>query len=71
MHEIAQPVTILQGCLELALAADTTENYRSACRMALEQVQRISEHLRSACAEVHPGAEEFARSQSEAEGLRQ
>ena len=38
--EIAQPLTILQGCLELALASDSMENYRDAGRMALEQVRK-------------------------------
>ena len=68
IDEIAQPLTILQGCLELALNSDSMEHYRDLCRMALEQVQRISERLPSARA-TQCGAEVFARSQFEAEGL--
>jgi hypothetical protein len=68
MHEIAQPLTIVQGCLELALASDSIENYRKACRMALEQVQRISEHFASARVS-QCGTGVFARSQFEAERL--
>jgi hypothetical protein len=68
IDEIAQPLTILQGCLELALASDSMENYRDAGRMALEQVQCISERFASARA-TPCGVEVFARSQFEAERL--
>lgn len=43
LHQTAQPLTVLQGMLELALlSARTTEEYRGAIQCAMEQSQRIS-----------------------------
>ena len=46
LHQTAQPLTVLQGMLELALlSARTTEEYRGAIQCAMEQSQRISGSL--------------------------
>lgn len=44
MHQAAQPITVLQGTLELALlTASTVEEYRHAIERSLEEVQRIND----------------------------
>jgi signal transduction histidine kinase len=43
LHQTAQPLTVLQGLLELALlTSSTTEEYRGVIQRAMEQSQRIS-----------------------------
>jgi hypothetical protein len=43
LHKTAQPLTVLQGVLELALLnAQTTDEYRSSCERALREVGRVS-----------------------------
>ncbi|MFZ0285064.1 MAG: hypothetical protein WAL32_07515 [Terriglobales bacterium] len=43
LHQTAQPLTVLQGLLELALLSSrTTEEYRDAIQRAMEQSRRIS-----------------------------
>lgn len=43
LHQTAQPLTVLQGLLELALlTSSTTEDYRGVIQRAMEQSQRIS-----------------------------
>jgi signal transduction histidine kinase len=43
LHRTAQPITVLQGALELALlSSHTTEEYRDIIQQALEQSLRIS-----------------------------
>ena len=43
LHQTAQPLTVLQGMLELALLSSfTTEEYRGVIQRAMEQSQRIS-----------------------------
>ena len=41
LHQVAQPLTILQGLLELALLkAHTVQDYQNSVQGALEQLQR-------------------------------
>ena len=51
LHQATQPLTILQGTLELALLnASTVEEYREAVERSLEELQRVTEcfdHLRT------------------------
>ena len=51
LHEAAQPLTVLQGCLELALTgAHSPDDYKRAIRRALEESRRVSacfERIRS------------------------
>jgi signal transduction histidine kinase len=51
LHQTTQPLTVLQGTLELALlTADTVEQYKQAVERSLEELQRVSdsfEHLRA------------------------
>ena len=43
LHQTAQPLTVLQGLLELALLSSrTAEEYRDAIQRAMEQSRRIS-----------------------------
>ena len=42
LHQAAQPLTVLQGLLELALLSSyTAEEYRSVIQRAMEQSRRI------------------------------
>ncbi|MGH9500032.1 MAG: sensor histidine kinase [Terriglobales bacterium] len=46
LHQTAQPLTVLQGILELAmLSSGTAEEYRGVIQNAMEQSQRISGSL--------------------------
>jgi hypothetical protein len=51
LHQATQPLTILQGTLELALLnASTVEAYREAIEQSLAELQRVMQcfdHLRS------------------------
>ena len=51
LHKTTQPLTILQGTLELALLnARTVDEYRNAIERSLEELQRVTdcvEHLRT------------------------
>ncbi|HLW87035.1 MAG TPA: hypothetical protein VKR57_01005 [Terriglobales bacterium] len=43
LHQAAQPLTVLQGLLELALLTpSTTEEYRNVIQQAMEQAQKLS-----------------------------
>ena len=49
LHDLAQPLTILQGVLELALArAATVEEYRNAVEVALGNARRAIGSLNNA-----------------------
>jgi len=44
LHKTAQPLTVLQGVLELALQkAHTVEDYRQYCERAIAELQRVGE----------------------------
>lgn len=44
LHQITQPLSILQGVLELALVqARTSEDYKSVVVQALQQVERVTD----------------------------
>lgn len=46
LHSAAQPLTALQGTLELILLSGSDVNdYRNACKFALKAAQRVSEHF--------------------------
>jgi signal transduction histidine kinase len=46
LHDTAQPLTVLQGMLELALLkARTVEEYRDYCQQAIEELQRVTNHF--------------------------
>ena len=46
LHSAAQPLTALQGTLELILLSGTEVNdYRNACKFALKAAQRVSEYF--------------------------
>lgn len=51
LHKTAQPLTVLQGMLELALLnAGTVDEYKQTIEQALEELQRVVdcfEHLRT------------------------
>ena len=51
LHEAAQPLTVLQGCLELALTGSLSpDDYKRSIRRALEESRRVSacfERIRS------------------------
>lgn len=51
LHQATQPITVLQGTLELALlAASTIDEYRRAIERSLEELQRVTDcfkHLRA------------------------
>ena len=51
LHQATQPITVLQGTLELALlTASTIHEYRRAIERSLEELQRVTvcfEHLRA------------------------
>jgi hypothetical protein len=63
LHQAAQPLTVLQGTLELALMrAKTVEQYRHSVEQSLEQLQRLTdcfEHLRTLI-QLHPSAADVA-----------
>lgn len=43
LHQAAQPLTVLQGCLELALAVPhTADEYKHMIERALEESRRVS-----------------------------
>lgn len=43
LHQAAQPLTVLQGCLELALTGPhTVDDYQRSIRQALNEAQRVS-----------------------------
>jgi len=43
LHQAAQPLTVLQGCLELALTGSrTVDDYQRSIRQALNEAQRVS-----------------------------
>ncbi len=43
LHQVAQPMTVLQGVLELALIAPCTEEqYKRALKRAIDQFQRVA-----------------------------
>jgi len=43
LHQAAQPLTVLQGCLELALARPhTAEEYKYSIERALDESRRLS-----------------------------
>ncbi len=49
LHDMAQPLSIAQGCLELALLAPTTaEQYQDLAKEVLELVGRVAESMRFA-----------------------
>ena len=49
LHQLAQPLTILQGVLELSLLqAETAEDFRNSTEEALAQLQRVMHSLRRA-----------------------
>lgn len=42
LHQTAQPLTVLQGVLELSLLkSGTIEEYRSSLKRAIDEVQRV------------------------------
>jgi signal transduction histidine kinase len=46
LHDTAQPLTVLQGMLELALLkAHTVEEYQHYCQQAIEELQRVTNHF--------------------------
>jgi hypothetical protein len=46
LHQVAQPLTVLQGALELALIkAETVQEYRESVGTALVQAARVIECL--------------------------
>jgi hypothetical protein len=51
LHQATQPLTIIQGTLELALlTANTTEQYKHAVAQSLQELQRVTgcfRHLRT------------------------
>jgi hypothetical protein len=51
LHQATQPITVLQGTLELALlTASTTAEYRRVIERSLKELQRVTEcfeHLRA------------------------
>jgi hypothetical protein len=63
LHQTTQPLTILQGTLELALLnANTVEQYRSAIERSLGELRRVAdcfEHLRSV-AQLQQGVSDAA-----------
>jgi hypothetical protein len=43
LHQAAQPLTVLQGCLELALTgAHTVDEYKRSIKRALDESRRVS-----------------------------
>lgn len=43
LHQAAQPLTVLQGCLELALTAPhTVDEYKRSIKRALDESRRVS-----------------------------
>ncbi len=51
LHQTTQPLTVLQGTLELALlTATTVDDYKDAIERSLEEVRRVADcfgHLRT------------------------
>jgi len=46
LHAAAQPLTALQGTIELVLLSGTEVNdYRNACRFSLKAAQRVTEYF--------------------------
>ncbi len=44
LHKTAQPLTVLQGVLELALEnAHTVEDYRQCCERAIAELRRVGD----------------------------
>jgi len=64
LHQATQPITVLQGTLELALlTASTIHEYRRAIERSLEELQRVTgcfEHLR-ACIQLQSDSESRQR----------
>lgn len=57
LHDIAQPLCVLQGMLELALRTSRTrEHYRHACQRALWEAQRAVERFNNLQEAVRGGA---------------
>ena len=49
LHETAQPLTVLQGILELALLQnETVQEYRDSVERALSEVTRVIDRLQQA-----------------------
>jgi signal transduction histidine kinase len=50
LHQLAQPLTVLQGCLELILmGAHTVDEYKRSIQQALDESRRVSagfDHIR-------------------------
>jgi signal transduction histidine kinase len=47
LHELCQPLTTLQCCLEMALLSDSREAYREAVEVGLAECRRIVESVES------------------------
>jgi hypothetical protein len=64
LHQATQPLTVLQGTLELALLnAGTVEEYKQAVERSLEELQRVTdsfEHLRTLMQEAQQQKGEVA-----------
>jgi hypothetical protein len=64
LHQATQPLTVLQGTLELALlSASTVQEYKQAVERSLEELQRVTdsfEHLRTLAQEVQQKKSEVA-----------
>jgi len=63
LHQAAQPLTVLQGCLELALTGPhTVDDYQRSIMRALNEAQRVS-----SCFERVRELVQMSRSVSDAE----
>jgi signal transduction histidine kinase len=63
LHQVAQPITVLQGTLELALlTASTVEEYRHAIEQSLEELQRATDCFNRVrtLVNLHPPAPDVA-----------
>jgi hypothetical protein len=50
LHQAAQPLSVLQGTLELALLqANSVSEYKHAVERSLEELQRVTECFKSLC----------------------
>jgi hypothetical protein len=50
LHQAAQPLSVLQGTLELALLqANSVREYKDAVERSLEELQRVTECFKNLC----------------------
>ena len=55
LHQVAQPMTVLQGVLELALLAPSTEEqYKRTLQRAMDQWQRVAASIDALRRSLHP-----------------